>query len=985
MAEKKPMSRKRFLAVWVPVLSLGLALAVAVPVAAYANKTVIDLYTNRGEQIVTKAKGTDSWDGVYHKKKCASVEAMMEQSRQTTQAVCEEGIVLLKNERSTLPLGFGTSVALLGRDAVDPIYGGSGSGAVNASSAVTPRQGIEAAGLSVSKAPYNAFLRSDYVSYPRGTTAMDSFDDSTFFSGELPLSAYENLYTPNSEESAVILIGRNAGEGCDLSGDLKRDMGNKASQKAINANAKAKAEYLQLLSGQHQLELSQNEKDLIAFAENHYAKTVLVINSANILEIGDLKDDAKLGAILWMGFPGSTGFNALGEILAGKVNPSGRSVDTWPRDFKADPTFQNFAWNGVCRYSDVSDVLAGNGGEKSAYFVEYEENIFLGYRYYETRYSEETAYQSAVAYPFGYGLSYTDFSEKIVSHSEKDGACRVEVEVKNTGNVAGKDVVQIYASSPYQKGGIPKASENLLGFQKTSLLAPGKSERLSFSFQNEDLASYDEKTAKGYVLDAGNYTISLKKNAHEAVDSYAFALERDDFANGRSSDKTKATNHFEDVSSIFSSTQGPHPSLMNRDDFAGSFPTLPEAADGKAAETLIHGTSVQTLLKPTGVTNNEADVAPSLGESNGLGLIDLRGVDYEDPLWDKLLNQLTEQDYQKASSYLIDNGYRTPEIASLSKPGTIEHDGTAGFRSGGDNHVAFECETILGATFNVELAKQEADAFAEEALWGDEISSFAGVYGPGLNLHRSPFGGRAYEYFSEDPMLSGEMGAAFVSEAASRGLRCFCKHFALNEQEYEREVSLCTWASEQSMRELYLKPFEIVVKKAKATIPYIANTNGEWGEKSFAACTAIMSSFNRLGTTWAGGSEALMSQVLRGEWGFQGAALSDFNLYDYMVPDQGMRAGTDMQLTWLAQKGQSFTDTGSATARKAIRQAIRNMCYSVVNSNAMNGIVPGTVISYTRSPWEYGVIYGDLAFSLLLAAGMAYVILHCLKKRDAVA
>lgn len=985
MKKKHTFSSKRFLGIWVPTLTLGLALAIGVPVAAYANKTVIDLYINRGSQIVTKAEGTDSWDGVYNKKETTTPEEAMEKSRQVTQQICEEGIVLLKNNNQALPLTGTTPIALMGRDAVDPIYGGSGSGAVDTSTCIDLRSGLENAGLTISKDPYNAFKRSSFSSYPRAKTAMDDYDSSLFFSGELPLSAYQNAFTPSSSETAVLLFGRGGGEGCDLSTNLKRDMQNSASQKLIASNAAAKAEYEQLSEGQHQLELSQNEKDLLSFAESHYQKTIVVLNCANIMEVGALKDDSKLDALIWMGLPGSTGFNALGNILAGKVNPSGRSVDTWARDFTADPTFPNFGWNGVDRYSDVSDVLTGNNGEKAAYFTEYEEGIYLGYRYYETRYqSDEAAYQQAVAYPFGYGLSYTSFSEKILSHQEKEGQCTLEVEVTNTGSVSGKDVIQVYGSAPYVAGGIAKASESLLAFSKSSLLAPNASEKLTLTFKSEDLASYDAKSVKGYVLEGGTYGISLKKNAHELIDSYSLNFERNEYPDGRDSDVTKATNHFDDVSGIFT-TRGKagYASLMNRDDFSGSFPTLPDDNDGKAANILIEGKSVQESLKPYQLTNNAQDVAPTMGESNGLGLIDLRGVGYDDPLWEKLLNQLNESDYQKASNYLIDNGYRTPEIASIAKPGSIEHDGTAGFRSGGEKHVAFMSEVVLAASYNLELAKTFAEALAEEALWGDETSSFAGIYAPGMNLHRSPFEGRIYEYYSEDPVLSGEMATAFVSAAANKGLRTFCKHFALNEQEYKREVSLCTWADEQTMRELYLKPYEMCVKNAKATEHYIANNKGEWGEKTFQATTSIMSSFNRIGTTWSGGSSALMSDVLRGEWGFQGAALSDFNLYGFMVPDQGMRAGTDMQLTWLTQKGSPFEDTTSATARKAIRQSIKNMSYSIVNSNAMNGIVPGTVITYTRSPWEYGIIFGDLAFSLLEAFGIVYVVFHLRKMKSA--
>jgi beta-glucosidase len=420
---------------------------------------------------------------------------------------------------------------------------------------------------------------------------------------------------------------------------------------------------------------------------------------------------------------------------------------------------------------------------------------------------------------------------------------------------------------------------------------------------------------------------------------------------------------------------------MSRDDFSGTFPTLPTDADAVAANITIEGKTVQASLAPYANSNVADDVAPTKNASNGLSLIDMRGSDYDDPAWDVFLNQMTDDDYTNAANYICNNAYNTPAITSLGKPATVDHDGPAGFTSlfGSLGNCAWMSEVVMASTWNQDLAKEMGECIGDEALMGDGTSTFAGWYGPAMNTHRSAFAGRNFEYYSENGVLGGYIGASVVSGAADKGCYAYIKHFALNDQEYCRTVNVCTWANEQAIREIYLKPFEITVKKATATESYISDSKGTMSTKTIQACQGVMTSFNRVGTTWAGGSKALCTNVLRNEWGFRGVGISDFNLYNYMVPDQGMRAGTDMQLTWASFKDQTFNDLNTATEQLAIRNAVKNVCFSVSNSLAMNGVVPGSIITYTRAPWEWWIIGGDIALSVLVLAGAGWVTYRTLK------
>lgn len=1008
MSKKKRMKNSKFIAIWAPFLVLAGAAVIAIEAVLPSFATILDTYAGnvwaplgKGEIIKTPAKGSESWNSNYYtqsfKKGANKNEGSQEANKNAEQLVEEisnEGMVLLKNKENALPISKTTKIALLGRGSVDPVYGGSGSGNVDTTRCATPRSGLEKAGFTVDEEVYN-FFNAQKDKYARQNISMDNYDKSTFFIGEIKPSTY--TFTTDRNEAAVVFISRCGGEGLDLSREMKKDAGTAASKAILNGSdekaANAKSELANYSNDQHELELSKEEKDMITFAKNNYSKVVVVLNNSTTMEVGDLQNDNQIDGIIWAGSPGSTGFNALGKILSGEVNPSGRTPDLYSRDFRADPTFQNFATNGVNQYEGIDgNILGGNGGSKDAHFVQYEEGIYVGYRYYETRFKDnETEYNNAVVYPFGYGLSYTTFEKKLVEAKDTSSEVKLTVEVTNTGTKAGKEVVQAYYSAPYTVGGIEKSATVLGEFGKTKLLQPGEKDTITLTIKKEDMASYDynDKNKDGFVgyeLEKGEYSVSIKNNSHEiAKDStgkdltYTFKVNDTKTYRKRDSDKTDVKNQFDDVSAIFKDvkTDG-YGYLMSRSDFSSTFPTLPTEKDAKAKDIKIGDKSVADLLKPYENVNNPDDVMPVMGEDNGLKLIDLRGLDYDDEAYTKLLNQLTEDDYKNSKDNLINGAFNTPKMDNVNKPATEDHDGPQGFSSlmGKYNYAtAYMSEPILAATFNKELAKKMGVAIGEEALAMNP--TFSGWYGPAMNTHRSPFAGRNFEYYSEDGLLAGKIAAEVVSGAASKGLYAYIKHFALNDQETWRTTALCTWADEQTIREIYLKPFEICVKEAKYEIDYIADENGNHATKEMNATTAVMSSFNRIGTTWAGGNKNLMTNVLREEWGFRGFAISDFNLYEYMSADQGMRAGTDMQLTWSMMKG-AFADTDSATARQAIRTAYHNVFYTVANSNAMQGVAPGTIITYKTSGWRilFYVVDGVLLSFVLL--GTSWVLVRTL-------
>lgn len=781
-----------------------------------------------------------------------------------------EGIVLLENRDNTLPLESGAKVNLFGFASISPLYGGTGSGVSDTSSNVDLVQGLTNAGLEVNRELVDFYKNSGVK---RGDQA--GFTGSNFTPAEVPASQYGNTLLANAKafsDTAVVMISRIGGEG----GDLPMDM-----EAAGYSGAGGNRSYL---------ELTQDEEDLLELVKvQGFGKVIVLINSSHAMELGFLKDGVD--AALWIGGPGSRGMDAVGQVLAGTVTPSGRLPDTYAYDHTTAPAY----WN-------AGDFTYGNLDKRN--YVEYVEGIYVGYRFYETRFidnatgvCDETAYEKTVQYPFGYGLSYTSFEQSIEDFSVDKDTVTMKVKVTNTGDAAGKDVVQVYFTAPYTPGGIEKAHVVLASFGKTELLQPGDSETLTPTFAVDDMASYDEKGAGCYVLEAGTYQIKLMANAHQVIDSREYTVGQTvtyGEGNPRSTDLTAAVNRFEDVST------GQITRYVSRADWEGTTPKTREDGKAASAETV-------SALTSAPVYENDANAQPISFASNGLTLEDMAGLDYDDPKWDRLLEQLSVEDM---TNMISNGGWSTPEVASVGKPATNDLDGPAGINSlvSSLQGVAYPSEALIGASWNQQLLEDFGHTFGAEAT----ANHVVGLYAPGVNIHRTPYSGRNFEYYSEDALLSGKLGAAMVRGYASQGVYAYVKHFALNDQESNR-LSISVWSNEQAMRELYLKAFELVVKEGKTT--------------------AMMSSYSRLGNTWAGASRALLTDVLRKEWGFQGTVVTDSAMgnTNWMDINLALRAGGDMMLCLMGVN----LDSSSNTAQQEMRRACHNILYTQANSAAV--------------------------------------------------
>ena len=820
--------------------------------------------------------------------------------------IADEGIVLLKNEGRTLPLTAG-NLNVFGWASTNPVYGGTGSGALNdAYHTVTLLEGLENAGFTL-----NTELSDFYTAYraDRPTIAMGTQDWTL---PEPPASTYTDEMMANAKafsDTALVVIGRSGGEGADLPTDMAAVIDGSwqdGTTSYAGSYTNNSTEYADFEQGQHYLELSKSERDMLDLVCSNFENVVVVYNGANTMELGFVDEYAQIKSVLWCPGTGQSGFNALGSILAGTVNPSGKTADTFVYDLTAAPTWNNF--HGFS-YTNADEFAAAGFMIKSTTprFVNYNEGIYVGYRFYETAAAEGLIdYATTVQYPFGYGLSYTSFSQTMSDLTvDGEGNISLDVTVTNTGSVAGKDVVEVYYNPPYTNGGIEKSTANLIAFDKTEMLEPGASETITITFKAEDMASYDADVNKAYVLEAGDYIISINSDSHTVIDSRTYNVPSTIVygeGNARSTDETVVTNQFDFA-------DGGVTYLSRADGFANyaeatAAPASYEMSDELKASFINNGNYDPNEY------NNADDVMPTTGASNGLQLVDMRGVDYDDAQWDTFLDQLTINDMD---TLIALGGYQTAAVPSIGKVQTYDCDGPASINNNftGVGSVGFPSAVMIASTWNPDLASEFGRSIGKMA---DEMNT-TGWYAPAMNNHRSAFAGRNFEYYSEDGVLSGKMAAKAIQGAEEFGVYAYMKHFALNDQEANRCDMLCTWADEQSIREIYLKPFEISVKEG--------------------GCDAVMSSFNYIGHKWAGACDELLNKVLRDEWGFVGMVLTDyFGVYGYMDADQAIRNGTDFCLVNYDTATNHVTDTTSATGVQAMRQASKNILYTVVNSRA---------------------------------------------------
>lgn len=879
---------------------------------------------------------SDEVTSVYPTQKATNKAEAFANAQEVNLKLAEEGFVLLKNENAALPMNKGTRISVFSKNSVNLSYGGSGSGGFDMSNNKNLYESLNDAGFVT-----NPTLKRFYESSQSGpvrtanSSDLDNGDNQKIATAETPQSKYtdavKNSYADYSD-AALVVITRIGGEGFDL----PRYQGN--SEGAVSPDS-------------HYLELDQNEIDLLtAVTDGTFKRVVVVFNTPSSFEATFLKDSAyaafadKIDAAVWIGFTGSNGITALGEILNGDVNPSGRLVDTWAADFTKNPSFVNF---GTGCLPDTTDKYDGG----MYYSVDYEEGIYVGYRYYETRGETdgEDWYNANVVYPFGYGLSYTTFDWTVgdasASEIELGTTITVPVTVKNTGSVAGKDVVQLYASAPYTLGGIEKAHKVLVGFAKTKLLQPGESETVTVSFDPYSAASYDYRDANsngfsGYELEAGEYTLYVSRNAHESEKAIALNLAADVQIGTDPTTDSEVVNRYTD-SENFLDSDWQLDTMLSRADWEGTWPTPQTAQQHAGTDRLYEEIRSEEHNNPTDFDSEEY---PWFGEEPTLTLRDLLPsaeaegyepvVSYDDERWEELMMGCDEEEMIA----LINNGaYHTLAMESVGLPATIHGDGPSGFtcfmsKEQVNGTCQYVSEPVMASTWNINLMNELGEAIGEEGTIGDKATGqpYSSIYAPGVNIHRSPFGGRCSEYFSEDPFISGMMGAAEVQGIQSRGVLPTVKHFVANEQETHRSIGGdLSWLSEQALREIYLKPFEYTVK--------LGETRG------------IMTSFNRIGTRWTGGDYRLLTEILRNEWGFNGLVICDFNtIPQYMIPRMMFYAGGSLDLA--TQQSAMWTDCDTSDAGDAIvlMRAVKDVMYALVNSNAMNA----EVIGYNPPIWQ---------------------------------
>lgn len=960
----------------------------------------------------------------------------------------EEGMTLIKNEDNALPLTQkAPRVTVFGKNSVNLVYSGSGSSGGVGNNTRTLDESLKEAGIMmnpVMRAFYEDDSRSgigragstgmgSYLAgYPTGETrAVGPVDYSENGAGWTATTCpaadmnYDPATTENSnyesvrhsyssyDDAAIVVISRIGGEGYDLPRTMRMSKTPASGQYPDGTGGgrfggeAAHADDAAIIPGasskdDHYLQLDRNEINMLKEACYYFDNVIVVLNCATQFELGFLDDPNYLEgepgvfdnikAALWMGTPGENGIMALGSVLNGTVNPSGGLISTYYRDFKNDPTWLNFGNNrefqgNLYQYREAGQTELTNS---QMYFVDYQEGIYMGYRYYETRWAEEEKVQAGqgddwyadnVTYPIGHGLSYTDFSWEVTGMRldgtafesgeslEVDGESvfEIDVEVTNTGDTyTGKDVVQVYATAPYTDGGIEKSHKVLVGFAKTDKIAPGESDTVTVTAPAYYFASYDyddknSNNFKGYELEAGAYTLSVAQNSHDDAHQVTFNLDEGVRIENDPTTDGKVENAFDEMSTYMKENSV----ILSRNNNFANIGQLTSGATRRVKDEawlqtfgkLYHADATQAQGEAYSYADNMEEIFEQSGalinttpynfehpdepmayEDTTVKFFDMYGLDYNDPKWDTLLNQLT---FEEMSDLIGTGAYHNRRLDSIGKPDIYDFDGPVGWTKG----FAYNRETIanntnaplkmvstciIAATYNVEIAYSMGRLIGDEGLWGHEINKdiISGWYAPGANTHRSPFSGRNFEYFSEDGVLGGTIMAHMVMGAQDKGVYSFIKHYFLNDQETDRNTNgLSTWADEQTMRELYAKPFEISIKLARANNP---------------ALLAVMTSYNRLGRIWAGGSYAANTTLLRNEWGFSGVVITDNTFMSrlWMNPEQAILSGNDKMLMSAAGKEPDVSDevlndpTYGNTYKWAIRNAAHNILYVTANSNA---------------------------------------------------
>jgi len=894
----------------------------------------------------------------YFKEDFQSDAARLDAGAKICYQVEAEGAALLMNN-GALPLAAGSKVSTLSTSSVNIVYGGTGSGNVDASKADNLKVALEKSGFEVNPTLWDFYLTGDGAQYSRNAGSGESAAlMGSFNIGEAPWSVYTQELKDSMAaygDAIIVTISRIGGEGADAKG--------------------AKPDEVNYLA------LDQNEKDMLAGAaklkaDGKVKSIVLLINTSNALQVDFLKNNEyAIDACLWIGGVGAYGTNAVTDILAGKVNPSGSLVDTYCYDNFSSPAMKNA----------VPVTYAGYDGKNIPNYAEtymiYQEGIYVGYKYYETRYEDfvmgtgnagQYAYGNDVAFPFGHGLSYTTFqySDMAVTYNADKDVFEVVVTVTNTGDLEGKETVQVYAQSPYtdydKQNKVEKAAVQLIGFGKTEILKPGASETLTITVEKRDLAAYDTYGAGTYILDAGDYYLTVATDAHNAANNvlsakgytvestegrmdadgnalltFKYTQETfDDTTYATSANGTKIENQLSLADpNLYEGTNGQNVTWLSRNDWTGTYPSDDQILL-QLTELLIRDLQ-QSRYDPADYPETQM---PTLGAKNGVKLVELIGADYDDPKWQTLLDQLT---FDEMVSLIGDSFHWRMPAESVQAPGSRDENGPQGLTvalfgsSLGVETTAFTSEDVMAATFNTELLYQVGNIIGNDCLAAD-VSC---LYGPGANMHRMPYGGRNFEYYSEDGFLSGAICAAEVKGIQEKGVDVVIKHFALNDSEQDR-IGLGVWVNEQAAREIYLKAYQAAFEKAGA--------NG------------VMTAYTRWGAVWSGGVKGLMTNIMRGEWGNNGMSITDNVITPMVTGADGVLAGVttyDAMLWYIVNELPKYEN--DAVIVSAMREACHHNLYALANSSAMNGIGPNTTIKVHPLP---------LVTTLLTAAIVLWVL-----------
>lgn len=943
------------LAASVAMYAIAIILAAATAIGnVYANKysDLISVYFNQPTSKVVSASNetTEHFTSDY-----ASDDEREQALADMGTTILREGVTLLKNENGTLPLEATSKISVFGQDSVDSVYGGGGAGSIDTSKAQSLMDAFEQAGFDVNPTLTEFYTTGAGKDYRK--TSTDAYGKGTFAVNEVPASAYTDDVEKSFasyNDAAIVVIGRSGSESQDLPTD-------------------------KLASGYTYLQLDDDERAMLKMASDNFDKVVVLLNTQNPMELADLEDDS-IDAVMWIGSLGQTGAGGVAEALNGTVNPSGHLPDTYAYDLKSAPSSANFG-----SYAIV------NGTDRfTSSYMAYAEGIYVGYRYYETRYEDVVLgnearsnydYTKQVAYPFGYGLSYTDFTWSDYSMKKADGGFDISVKVTNTGKTAGKDVVQLYMQSPYtdydKANGIEKASVELVGYAKTDTLKAGASETVTVHVDQESMKTYDSAGEGTYIMNAGDYYLVAGTDAHNALNNILAAKgkttadgmtengnaalaakhtvhsqDNTTYAKSAATDE-KISNQFDDVDLT---TYDNSFTYLSRSDWTGSWPAT--YADGKwtASQKFLDALTIDTAQsepeqKPTTDTDN-----PSYGKLNASMLMD---TDYADESWSALIGQMSVKELDQLVRI---GGYATKSVSSTQLPATTDKDGPAGISStlvGGESGMGYPSEIVIAATWNSDLAESFGKAIGEDSL----ALKVAVWYGPACNIHRNPYGGRAFEYFSEDSYLSGAMCAKVVAGAGSKGVVSTVKHFALNDQETNR-MGGAIFANEQTIRQLYLRPFEMSVRDGGAT--------------------AMMASMNRIGSRWTGGHKGLMTNTLRGEWGFNGFVVTDqasYSVFAYEDLREGLEAGTDLWLNTDAGLWKLPDDDMTDGVIANMQRAAHNISYAISRSNAMNGLSANSKIVKVTPLWRWGVYALDGVVTVGAVALIAIATLQILRRR----